>query len=216
MIATLIIEVVLATYAIWRYKMNEVNRLVVLILIALAIFQLAEFMICGGFGMGGAAWSRVGYVAITILPPLGIHLAHVIAKKKPTAILWLSYASALAFMLFFTFATQSITGHVCQGNYVIFHVAPASIWVYTLYYYGLLLMGIWLCITWSKELAVKKAKALRALAIGYGAFIVPTTAANIIAPETISGIPSIMCGFAVLLAFMLVFWVLPNVAKRIR
>lgn len=216
MIATFIIEIVLAAYVLWRYKLNEITRLVMLILVFLAIFQLAEFMICGGMGMDGIAWARVGYVAITLLPPLGIQLAYTVAKKKPDAIVWFSWASAVAFIFFFSFATQSITGHVCQGNYVIFDVAPGSVWAYALYYYGLLLTGIWLCLKWVNEVSKKQAKALRALAIGYGTFILPTTAANLVAPETIDGIPSIMCGFAVLLAFVLVFWMLPAIAKRIR
>lgn len=216
MVATFIIEIVLAAYVLWRYKLNEISRLVMLILVFLAVFQLAEFMICGGMGMDGIAWSRVGYVAITLLPPLGIQLAYTIAQRKYDAILWFSWAAAVAFILFFTFATQSITGHVCHGNYVIFEVAPGSVLAYALYYYGLLLTGIWLCWKWAKEQTVKQAKALRALAVGYLAFVIPTTTVNIIAPETIEGIPSIMCGFAVLLAFMLVFWVLPNVVKRIR
>jgi hypothetical protein len=55
-----------------------------------------------------------------------------------------------------------------------------------------------------------KASALKFLAIGYLAFIVPTTAANLIDPTTLAGIPSIMCGFAVILALVLVLGVLPK------
>lgn len=216
MIATFIIEIVLAAYVLWRYKLTETTRLVMLILVFLAIFQLAEFMICGGMGMDGIAWARVGYVAITLLPPLGIQLAYTIAKKRPDAIVWFSWASAVAFIFFFSFVTQSIMEHVCQGNYVIFDVAPGSVWAYALYYYGLLLTGIWLCLKWASGVSKKQAKALQALAVGYGTFIIPATTVNIIAPETLNGIPSIMCGFAVLLAFVLVFWMLPAIAKRIR
>ncbi|GEM_PF-4205541 len=42
------------------------------------------------------------------------------------------------------------------------------------------------------------------------AFIVPTTAVNLINPATLAGIPSIMCGFAVLLAIILAGEVLPS------
>lgn len=55
-----------------------------------------------------------------------------------------------------------------------------------------------------------RATALRALALGYLAFIVPTTAVNLINPATLAGIPSIMCGFAVLLAIILAGEVLPS------
>ena len=46
--------------------------------------------------------------------------------------------------------------------------------------------------------------------IGYVLFMVPTTFVNIVDPSTISGIPSIMCGFAVLLAATLAGKVLPE------
>jgi hypothetical protein len=59
-------------------------------------------------------------------------------------------------------------------------------------------------------LAKNKARALKSLAVGYLAFILPVTIVNIIDPSTISGIPSIMCGFAVILAVILAGEVLPQ------
>jgi len=50
------------------------------------------------------------------------------------------------------------------------------------------------------------------MAAGYAAFILPTTAFNIIDPTTTRGIPSIMCGFAVIFAVALVAKVLPQSA----
>src|SRR5687768_2570427 len=78
MIATFAIEIALAIYAVWRYKLNTISRLVVSLLVFLAIFQFAEYMLCGGFGVDGFTWSRIGYVSITMLPPLGLHLATVL------------------------------------------------------------------------------------------------------------------------------------------
>lgn len=51
------------------------------------------------------------------------------------------------------------------------------------------------------------------MSLGYMAFILPTAFFNIIKPETVSAIPSIMCGFAVLLAFTLTLRVMPNAAE---
>lgn len=93
-------------------------------------------------------------------------------------------------------------------------MAPGSGWFYAAYYYGLLLAGVWICARWMKQVTKKRANALRWLAIGYLTFLLPTITVNIVAPETIQGIPSIMCGFAVLLAFILVFLVMPNVVKK--
>lgn len=46
--------------------------------------------------------------------------------------------------------------------------------------------------------------------MGYVLFMAPTTFVNIIDPSTIIGIPSIMCGFAVLMAVALAGKVLPE------
>lgn len=83
--------------------------------------------------------------------------------------------------------------------------------LYALYYYGWMLAGTWLA--WS--LAKAKTKLpLYGLALGYMAFILPTTTVNLIDPETIKGIPSIMCGFAVIFALTLAFWIMPRAGTK--
>ena len=72
------------------------------------------------------------------------------------------------------------------------------------------MIGSTLAFQASKTGLVNK-KALFYLGIGYASFILPTTAVYWVDPTTISGIPSIMCGFAVLLAFCLIFGVITNV-----
>ena len=74
MLATFALEFGLAFYVIWRYKMNIISRLVFILLVCLGLFQLAEYMICGGLGLTGIEWARVGYMSISLLPALGIHL----------------------------------------------------------------------------------------------------------------------------------------------
>jgi hypothetical protein len=209
MLATFIIEAAFALYAIWRYKMTTTTRLVVAILACLATFQAAEYMICGGIGIQAGTWSRLGYSAITLLPPLGIHLVLTIAKKRNPILLTAAYSSAVAFVAFYAFATMGISGHTCYANYAVFDVHAASSLPYGLYYYGWLFVGVGLALNYASKMS-KYAKALRSLAVGYSAFIIPTAAVNLIDPSTISGIPSIMCGFAVILAFILVGRVAPE------
>src|SRR5277367_5386860 len=81
MLATLVIESLLAIYTLWRYQMTVVARLIVVAVLALATFQLAEFHVCTGFGLAAEHWSRLGYIAITLLPPLGLHILHQLADK---------------------------------------------------------------------------------------------------------------------------------------
>lgn len=210
MLATFIIEIAAAAYTIWRYKLNEVAKIAVATLVCLAIFQLAEFNVCESGWISSALASRIGHVAITLLPPLGIHMIYAIAGAKKRPLVWPAYIAGAAFAGFFLFGGQ-FTGNTCYGNYVIFQILPDTSKIYSLYYYGLLGLSLWLCAALKTE---KTKAALYGLAVGYLAFILPTTAVNIMDPITLSGIPSIMCGFAVMLALTLVFWVLPKAGAR--
>lgn len=216
MLATFMIEIGLAVYVTWRYSLTNITKLAVAILFFLAVFQLAEYNVCeGAFGLDSLTWSRLGYVAITMLPPLGFHLAARIAGEKRYGMITAAYVSAGLFAAFFALSGHGMTSSACLGNYVIFKTAPAAAPLYTAYYYGWLIAGT----TYSLYMARKQAKphyasALRALAFGYLAFVIPTTAVNVIDPSTIAGIPSIMCGFAVILAIMLAGEVLPQYYKQ--
>lgn len=214
MLGTFIIEIFLALYTIIRYKMTTISRLAVATFVCLAVFQLAEFQVCALAWVDPMVASRVGYVAITLLPALGIHFIYAIAGQTNKLRIGAGYLIAAVFSAFFLMAGDSLTGHVCQGNYVIFDVAPGSIWAYTLYYYGFLVAGIALCLQFARKAKPRIRSALKWFAAGYLVFVVPTTLVNIIDPSTIEGIPSIMCGFAVLFALILGIKVLPQIAKK--
>lgn len=215
MIVTFALEVLLALYTVWRYKWGTVTRLAVALFVFLAIFQLAEFWVCRGIGGGALLWSRVGFVSITMLPPLGIHLVYAIAGVRRRPLLLPAYAAAAGFIGFFAFMGRSLDGHACQGNYVIFQVASGLGGLFGLYYYVLLAITLglgWYFIRHIKEKKVKK--ALTGLMLGYAVFLIPTITVNFLHPETLSAIPSVMCGFAILLALVLSFIVLPLSARR--
>ncbi len=217
MLATFIIEVVFALYVIARYKLTLVSRLAVAILIGLAIFQLAEYNVCEtAWGVDSLTWARIGYVAITFLPPLGFHLATRIARKKQPFLVGGAYLVGIIFAGFFLLSGHGMLGQECLGNYVIFSIAPWAVELYAAYYYGLLALSVGYSLMAAGSLKEKSHKqAIIALAIGYLAFILPTTAANIVDSSTIAGIPSIMCGFAVILAIILTFVVVPKAHKKV-
>lgn len=209
MLATFLIEFTFAAYTIWRYKMDTVRRLAVGMLIALGLFQLAEYMVCGGLGWTGIEWARVGYGAITLLPAMGIHLVVTLAGKKKQLLVGTAYATCIAFVLIYLIGENAVSANTCTANYAVFDTIRASVWPFAAYYYGWLLIGTTLAWQWSNQMP-KRRTALRGMAIGYAAFILPTTAFNIIDPSTTKAIPSIMCGFAVIYAFTLMIKVLPN------
>jgi hypothetical protein len=215
MIATFLIEIIGALYVVFRYKMTAVTRLAAALLTGLAIFQLAEYNVCeGAWGVSSLSWARIGYVAITLLPPLGLHLATKIANQPRPKLVAGAYGAAAIFAVFFMFIGHGMQSEQCLGNYVIFTTARWAVLPYAAYYYGLLVLTAGYCMSVYKM--VKKPhiqKALFWLTAGYAAFVIPTTAVNVVDHATIAGIPSIMCGFAVILAVLLVLEVLPSYHK---
>lgn len=217
MLATLTIEFGLATYALWRYKLNEITKLIVLLLVNLAIFQTAEYFVCTGYGNDPLFWSKVGFVAITTLPVFGIHAMHKLAGKPVGNLVRAAYGTMTGFIVFFLTYKYAFVGHQCQGNYVIFQLGTSISGAYSVYYYGWMFTSMYLGIKWANELkelgakGQKKLETVRGLIAGYLVFIVPVALINTIKPETRAGIPSLLCGFAVLLALILGLYILPRV-----
>ena len=207
MLATFAVEVGLLIYTLFRYKMTTVTRLAALLLFFLAIFQLAEFMSCGSANY--ITWSKIGFVAITALPPLCIHLILKIAGKNRPVIMIGSYLAAVMFAGIFLLP-GAFVNHQCAGNYVIFKLTNGFSDAYFVYYYGLLFVGLALSLYYAVHASLHVRKALSYQVLGYLSFLLPTATVNIAQPETTAAIPSIMCGFAVIYALIIVFGILPH------
>ena len=212
MVATCIIEVALFMYTVTRYKTTTITRLAAATLLLLALFQLCEFHVCRSGWVAGT-WSRIGFMAITMLPPLGIHIIRNISKRGWRGLTWIAYASGAIFAGVFGFSKTAFYGHVCAGNYAIFQLTPRVGGLYFGYYYLWLFMGIGISLYFSIKARMLIREALILQAMGFLVFVLPTGIVNDLNPKTISGIPSIMCGFAVLYAVILVFAIVPRVRK---
>lgn len=214
MVATFVIEICMAVYAVVRYRMAALSRLVVITLFSLAVFQLSEYFVCGGAGLSAMHWSRLGYAAITTLPPLGLHILHILAHKPGRKLVLASYGIMFGLVLYFLLIPTAFSGYQCTGNYVIFQLTPHVGGWYTMYYYSWLAIAILLGMRWLGKATKREGRKIQALIIGYLVFLVPTAVVNSIDPSTRRGIPSIMCGFAVIFAFILTIYILPNEQRR--
>ena len=215
MLATFLIEIILAVYVFFRYKMGFFGKIVVSLLVLLAAFQLAEYKICTGYN--GIVWSKIGFVVITLLPVLGLHLISFIAKRKH--FLTLGYALVTTYILIFIFAPKGITGATCGGNYIIFQTAQELSWTYTIYYFGFLLLGIWQALEGirnnNNDADNSDKKLLWWMIAGYTSFMLPMAIVAAVAPLVAwNATPSIMCGFALALALVLAFKVAPIYSKK--
>jgi hypothetical protein len=206
MMATIIIELCLAVYVLARRHLTKLQKLVGASLIFLAAFQIAEYCVCRNIG-DPFFWSRAGFVFISTLPPLGLHIMYTLAKKKEDNIVRAAYASLLVCVAFFVVYADAFSGQQCTGNYVIFHLADGFNIVYGAYYYGWLLVALNLGNNWRKEFMTSspvRTSAIQWLMMGYGVFLIPTALVCVFDPLAVRAIPSIMCGFAVIFAIILV------------
>lgn len=214
MLATFIIEIGLLFYTLFRYKMNTLLRITSALLFFLAVFQLAEYNVCGGFGASATTWSRIGFVAITMLPALGIHLLQTVSGRGWRGIKWLAYGMSMVWVVVFAFSQSAFSGHTCAGNYVIFQLKPSLDGPYFVYYFGWLLAGIYLCAYFARTAKLHIRQALLLQILGYLVFLLPAIIVNSVKPETMAGRPSVMCGFAVLYALIIVFGIIPEAYNK--
>ncbi|HXE10147.1 MAG TPA: hypothetical protein VN554_01850, partial [Verrucomicrobiae bacterium] len=159
MIATMVIETILAVYTVWRYKMSDMVRLAAITLLGLATFQLAEFFVCTGSIGHTIEWSRFGFAAITLLPPLGLHVVHVVADKPGRRLVQTAYFTMAAFIAFFLVFPGVFDSYQCTGNYVIFHLRPHAGGIYWVYYFGWIITSMVLGLKWINELSQLGKKA---------------------------------------------------------
>ena len=206
---TFFIELIFAIYVIIKYRMSLFGRLSALLLFLLAFFQLSEFIICKG--AYPLIWAEIAYLSTIFMPIIGIHLISLVTKKN----IWtkIGYFFAIVISLIILFVPNIFVGTSCPGNFVVFNLASFFSSIYFFYYSIFLLIGILMIFFYKIDIKNKKNKIINWLLIGYASFIVPTFLIYVFEKITRLAVASILCGFAVLLAFILVFKILPEYKK---
>lgn len=207
MLATMVIESGLAAYTLGRYRRGIFGKVVAVTLLVLAAFQLSEYQICTN--RQSMFWLRFGLVAITLLPILGLYLVSLISHKQH--FLRFGYGIGLASAVFIIVAPQNVIHSACGGNYVIFSGPEELFRFYAAYYFGSLLLGIWESIEAEHASRSERVReVLKWLVIGYLSFMLPMGITYAVYAPARQAVASIMCGFAVILAFILTFRITPQ------
>lgn len=216
MLATFLIELLFAVilFIRSRYKPTFTTLLTIAILVFLGAFQAIEYLLCIPFG-NRLLLAQIGFFSITLLPPLGIHLAYTLAHRRTHPHVFVPYMTAFIMNVLFIASPLTVRDVVCHGNYVIFELPFILNIVYAFYYQGFLLFGLMTSFHLSHEVKSEvRAQRLRWLGFGYAVFMLPTAVVVLLKPETLHAIPSIMCGFALILACILFLKVAPPKKKR--
>jgi len=222
--ATCAIEIVLALWTWTQYRMTRIGRLATGLLLLLAAYQFTELMICVGDGQFNDWWGRIGFVVITFLPIIGIHIASLIEGELAprgqqqsyrifNKLIPYFYALAIVISGAFVLSPTLIADAQCSTSYIRYHYTPLLFVFYGTYYTVFVATGF---IYFVSLLNRTKGPALQAClwtSIGYLSFVVPTFIVTSVFPYMNIGFPSVLCGFAIFFAIILVTKVLP-LAKR--
>jgi hypothetical protein len=205
-LATFLIEFLFAIYVVARYKLNNFNRLAVLLLIFLGLFQFSEYMMCRTDQV--VIWGKIGIASITMLPVLGLHLITYLTHKSR----WLQVGYFLVGFTLFTVFFQEAGDFRCVQTFVTLYYDNLYDLIYTFYYFGFLIVGLFLLL---KDLSKEKMyyTERKWMTIGYASFILPTAILYAFSQIGNFAIPSVMCGFALLFAIILVFKIIPDFNK---
>lgn len=214
MIATFFLEIFLLLYTLTYRKLGSIaTRLGAVILLCLAIFQLAEFGVCESLGLSSSVWAKIGFSAITILPAVGVHLVLTLANASKRLLLPVVYSLMIGWIAVFNIG-ETVHSYQCGGNYLIFNITSPLGGYYALYYYLLITLGVFLSLYYAwKTKKTNIRYALLSMTVGYLVFSIPTAFITMVYQDTARAIPSIMCGFAVLFAILLAVYTLPKYEK---
>lgn len=206
---TFIIEVAFAFYVFLRYRKSLFGKLSIIFLLLLGIFQLSEYSICGGGH--SLLWSKVGYLTITFLPVIGLHLISLVTKKS--RLLKSGYVIAAIFAVIILIVPGIFLGVSCTGRYLIFDTSDIFDYFYVIYYVGFLLIGLFkLFYSWARGTGNRY--IIKWIMIGYLLFMIPMLILYVFVSSTQAAVPSIMCGFALLAAIVSVGKILPHYKGR--
>jgi len=210
MLGTFGIEIALMVFVLARYWRTVLGRLAALLIFFLAVFQAVEYGICEAGG--GRDWATVGYIAITVLPALGIDISRRLTHRTGW---WaaMAYATALGWIILFAVHPGMVGQVACTGNYTILAIDPHFAEGYGLFYFLWLFVGMGMCFFERRQGSTPRNAAAGWMAAAYLAITLPTFIVNVVVPDTFHGIPSIMCGFALSMALILTLRVVPLAAR---
>ena len=199
------IELLLALYILFRFKLNKLSRIAVVLILLLGLFQLSEYMIC--ISDIPLLWTRIGTASITLLPILGLHLISYLTKPATKTVLaGYGMGIGIMFVIFFIPALNLDSG--CTGKFIALQTNLLPSIGYAIYYFGFLLFGLWKL---TQHLLNGKGdkNAAAWMMVAYFSFLIPTAFIYLLYQLTLKGLPSILCGFAILTALIITFKVIP-------
>lgn len=192
---------------------NKLNKIAIVIIALLAIYQSLEFLICG-IELQNAFFPFLAFIIISFLPPLNLLL---VINLKPDLKLkllrFIIFLPALLFIIYYSFVIPQFAVTRCTVLYASYNYPLGDL--YGFFYYLPILISIILLIRLIKNEVDKKNKLVGKVLLSGSIFIslpviVGFTLMFAGSYSLISAMESVMCKFAFVYALCLSFVCLYN------
>ncbi len=190
---------------------NAINKMIVLLVALLAVYQSLEFIICN-LGLKYSLLVYFAFVVISFLPPLNL-LFNFKYFKHNQKILLLIFIPAVFFIIYYSFVIQKFEVVACTVFYASYNYPLGTLFGF--FYYGPVIFSIAFLFFEKKKLKNPKVnKQINALLFGELFISVPVILAFLFSLfrsyGLLKNIESVMCKFAFVFAICLVYFALNN------
>lgn len=212
-LGTFIIEVIFAVYTLIKYRKTEFGIVSFFVLLTLASFQLPEYLLCiNNPSLYSKTLIQIGFIGTIFLPPLGLHLVNILNNKKYTKFVYFGYMLAAIVSIMIMLASGNDFMHACTGNYVRFTLGTLVTKSYFFTYVILVASSILILLSHIFKNENRKLNLL--MLASFMIFLIPTYTLYFLSFVPNNGIPSVLCGFALLTALILIAKILPEYHKN--
>ena len=201
-LATAITEWVLALILITSFRKSKLTPYFSIILMLLGIYQFTEFMLCFSANL---IWVRVGFIAYSFLPVLGLHATLFYLNKRKN--FTLLYAIPIVYSFLALLTPNFVLSGTCMRLFVSVKTILSNnallVLPYMLYYIIFITIAfIYLVREYLKVKDKTRKKVSFFIALGIFCMTLPTFIVLQIFPIFNVNLPSVLCHFALLLAII--------------
>jgi hypothetical protein len=190
---------------------NRLNKIAILMIALLAVYQILEFLMCG-IEMQNPIFPYFAFASISFLPPMNLIIT-LDLYRNPNFPSWLIFSPAVFFLGYYTFVIPEFEVTGCTVLYATYNYPLGDL--YGFFYYIPIFISILLLIRFIKRESDKKQKLIGKVLLSgailislpvFVGFILMFAGSNLL----ISAIESVLCKFAFIYAICLSFTCLYN------
>jgi len=202
-LSTAIFEFAVATFIFFYYRKSKISKAIIILIYCLGLYQFSEYMLC--MSSDPVLWAKIGFIAYTFLPALGLKTFLKYTGKKQNNLL--IFIVPILYSAFAIITEKFILESSCEKYFVTVknmfwaHTNIIPMILYSCYYFGFIAYVCYLIINhYIKTKNTLKRKRDIVFFIGIFTSLLFALVFLFIFPALSVRFPSIYCHFAILFA----------------